>query len=159
MISNSSLVASRNPDVTSLAERIPKNLSCGKAALWPCCLASRTPTTGWTRFPESIPTIFITSSISCGKRLSGGSAGTLVVIEGRICLHWNSLGCLTSEFYNGRKKTARPLDPAGHGSAIVGPGRWRRSLVESARPARPTWLDGHQDPVQVAGTDAANGRP
>src|SRR6266478_2114549 len=120
MISNSSLVASRNPDVTSLAERIPKNLSCGKAALWPCCLASRTPTTGWTRFPESIPTIFITSSISCGKRLSGGSAGTLVVIEGRICLHWNSLGCLTSEFYNGRKKSTSQQGKDHGASSPVG---------------------------------------
>src|SRR5215216_4043112 len=43
-----------------------------------------------------------------------------------------------------RKKTARPADPASDGPAVVGARLWRRSLVESGGPARPTWLDGRR---------------
>jgi len=50
-----------------------------------------------------------------------------------------------------RKKTPGPPDPAGPGPADVGVGLWRRGLVESLGPARPTWLDGHRSHVQVAG--------
>ena len=53
-----------------------------------------------------------------------------------------------------KKKTARPADPAGHGPADVGAGLWRRSLVESAGPAQPTWLDRRRGHAQVAGADA-----
>jgi len=39
------------------------------------------------------------------------------------------------------KKTARPAHPAGQHPADVGAGVWRRSLVESARPAQSALLD------------------
>src|SRR5262249_19670287 len=56
------------------------------------------------------------------------------------------------------KKTTRPADPAGDGPADVGAGLWRRSLVESAGPARPTLLDGRRCEAQVTGVDPAYGR-
>jgi DDE superfamily endonuclease len=57
------------------------------------------------------------------------------------------------------KKTARPADPAGDGPADVVPGFWRRSLVASPRPARPTLLDRRRSHAQVPGADPAYGRP
>ena len=104
MISNSSLVALRNPDVTSLAARTPKNLFSAKAVWWPSCLASLKLITGVRPLPGSIPTIFTSRSIACGKLRRGGSAGEFAVIYRRILLRWNSLGSLRSQFYNGRKK-------------------------------------------------------
>jgi hypothetical protein len=46
-----------------------------------------------------------------------------------------------------RKKTARPVDPAGHGPADVGAGLWGRSLVEPAGSAQPTCLDRGRRPI------------
>src|SRR5918995_4519684 len=57
------------------------------------------------------------------------------------------------------KKTARPPDPAGDDPAHLDAWLWRRSLVESARPAQPTWLDGRRDHAEVAGADSCPGRP
>ena len=55
------------------------------------------------------------------------------------------------------KKTARPAHPANHGSADMGPGLWRRGLVESPGPAQSTWLDGRRSHIQAAGTEPADG--
>jgi hypothetical protein len=57
------------------------------------------------------------------------------------------------------KKTARPADPAGQDSADVGAGLWRRSLVESAGPARSTLLDGRGGHAQDPGADPTDGGP
>jgi transposase len=57
-----------------------------------------------------------------------------------------------------QKKTARPPDPAGPGPPHVGAGLWRRSLVESAGPARPPLLDGQRGHAQVTGVDPTDGR-
>src|SRR5215475_10622075 len=110
-----------------------------------------TPTSRWT--------LQLAAEVSCAQGLTPRlvSDEAMRVALRRLGVTWKRAKHWITRpdpAYLRKKKTARPADPAGQHPADVGPRVWRRSLVEPAGPAQPTWVDRPGGHPQAPGTHA-----